>query len=389
MPVKRHSVARTLGIALFAILLTYTGMVRSIPSSITIFQGENADSQLKKLPGIELENDQEGMSVKWLGLFRLKKVNVSVVPDQYLMACGNVAGVKMEIDGLLVISLSDVEIQGGASVNPAKDAGIRTGDRITGAQGQELHNAQDLLGLVKGSNGTTLSLDVMRLGTKLTLEVKPERAAGDGQYHIGVWIRDSAAGIGTITYYDPETLDFGALGHGISDIDTKELVPLKRGKIFEAAIISIKKGMPGSPGELSGVFMEDWGPVGTVEENMECGIYGSLEPAKRGSLEGRPCPLGSPGAVREGNAVILSDIAGAGVTSYDVQILKIIRDPVSGKKSISLQVSDEDLLAVTGGIIQGMSGSPIIQDGRLVGAVTHVFVNDPQRGYGILIERMQ
>jgi stage IV sporulation protein B len=203
-----------------------------------------------------------------------------------------------------------------------------------------------------------------------------------------LWVRDSTAGIGTLTFYEPETLNFGALGHGITDIDTGILMASSSGEILESSILGIKKGTQGSPGELKGVFIEDEKRLGIIKMNTESGIYGTLTENGEKKATKRLYPIGLRSEVQEGPAVILSNIDGNSVKEYDVEIERVSRQNVNGTKGMIIRITDESLLKATGGIVQGMSGSPIIQNGKLVGAVTHVLVNDPAKGYGIFIEAM-
>jgi stage IV sporulation protein B len=212
-------------------------------------------------------------------------------------------------------------------------------------------------------------------------------ASDDKKYHIGLWVRDSTAGIGTLTFYDPKTSAFGALGHGITDIDTGLLMPVDSGEIIESSILGIKVGKSGVPGELKGVFIEDM-RLGTIENNSEFGIYGKLSDNAANKITGKLYPIGLRSEIKEGPAVILSNIDGKSIAEFEIEIQKVSRQNINGSKGMIIKVTDQKLLEATGGIVQGMSGSPIIQNGKIIGAVTHVLVNDPTKGYGIFIEGM-
>lgn len=384
----RKKFLKSLGVAVLTIVISYTTMLLSLPKSIVVYEGEEESCSFEGPPGVVAHKSDEGLILKALGIFPLGTVKVDVVQDEYIMASGNVIGVKMSLDGLLVVSLSGIEIAAGNNVYPAKDGGLKIGDIIKTAQNEMLNDSYHLVNIVEKSGGNVVNLDIERNGENINIQLLPVKALADGKYHIGIWIRDTAAGMGTLTYYNHRTFKFGALGHGISDIDIGKLIPLKSGNLYQASIISIKKGITGTPGELSGIFMEDWGAIGSIEKNDECGIYGTLNAARKYAFEGKLIAMGSQSVAKEGSAIILSDIAGKGIKSYSIEIQKIARSPVSGKKSIILKVTDKALIDITGGIVQGMSGSPIIQDGRLIGAVTHVFVSDPLKGYGILLDQM-
>ena len=215
----------------------------------------------------------------------------------------------------------------------------------------------------------------------------PVKSSEDGKYHIGLWVRDSTAGIGTLTFYDADTGKFGALGHGITDIDTGTLMSVKSGEKLESDILGVKMSRSGVPGELKGVFSEGR-QLGTIESNTEVGIYGKLEKHAMQRMKGKMYPVGVRANIKEGPAVILSNIDGKKTEEYDIVIQKVSRQNLNGSKGMIIKITDERLLSTTGGIVQGMSGSPVIQDGKIVGAVTHVLVNDPTRGYGIFIETM-
>ncbi len=260
----------------------------------------------------------------------------------------------------------------------AREAGLKKGDVILSVNGKIIHTIQELR---DGVNEKQILLKVSRKGKEHTFQVEPNETS-EGR-KIGVYIRDSMAGIGTVTYYDPETGNFGALGHGVNDTDADVLLPLEAGVVVPSSVTGIEKGKCGEPGELKGMF-NIHKILGSVNQNTDFGIFGKL----RELPKGKTVTTAETHEIRTGAATILSNIQGAQVQSYSVEILKIYTNSDGSGKDMLLQVKDEELLKKTGGIVQGMSGSPIIQDGKLVGAVTHVLVNDPTRGYGIFIENM-
>ena len=295
---------------------------------------------------------------------------------QELTVGGQAVGIEIEAAGVLVAGVSRVQTAEGER-SPAADAGVEAGDFITAVNGAPLRDASALLEAVSASGGGELRLSVLRGGRELTLSVSPACSA-DGAWMLGMWLRDRVSGVGTLTFYDPVSGVYGALGHGISDSETGAAVPLSAGSIREAEIVSVTKGSAGAPGELNGLT-EDTARLGSVERNCPSGIYGHLSGGGAGTtLE--------TGELRIGPAQILCTCEGREARQYAVEISRIYRE--GGSEHVLLEVTDPALLALTGGIVQGMSGSPILQDGKLVGAVTHVFVNDPARGYGISIQDM-
>ena len=296
-----------------------------------------------------------------------------------LVPVGHTIGIKLFSEGVVVIGLAEVESTEGPSA-PGAACGLQVGDVIEEANGSAVESSEQFARLLQC--GGTVELGVSRDGADLTLSAEPALGP-DGTYRLGAWIRDSMAGIGTVTFYDPATGAFGALGHGITDSDTGLLMPLGDGAVMDAAVKAVKRGQSGEPGELRGSFnlTED---MGTLQANTEQGVFGVLERCDF-SL-GEAVPVASSGQVHTGAATILSNVSGDKVETFSVELVRVVEG--SGTQNLLLQVTDEDLIARTGGIIQGMSGSPILQDGRLVGAVTHVMIDDPTKGYGILIENM-
>ena len=284
---------------------------------------------------------------------------------------------------MLVVGLSPVETEGGA-LCPGRDCGLKTGDVITHINGSEVDTIEEVQSLVTEEAGNPLTIQAVR-GQK-QLQLTAAAVPNDqGVYQLGVWLRDSMAGIGTMTFYDPDSGLFGALGHGINDMDTAMLMPLESGSIMPASVVEVKKGTGGDPGELHGQF-DLTRDLGTLYANTNLGVFGQMPRNVVGS-EVEPVEVASRNQVQEGPAVILSNIRGDEVEKFDIAITRLYPEG-DGTRSMMIQVTDPKLLEATGGIVQGMSGSPILQDGRLVGAVTHVLVNDPTRGYGILAENM-
>jgi stage IV sporulation protein B len=302
-------------------------------------------------------------------------------PGDKLIPLGRTTGIKLFSKGTMVVGFSDLESTGTC---PAKAGGLKEGDVLLALNGHEITGNEMLTALLSALPDENAVFTVLRDGQEMTVKVKAVYDQSLDCHRIGAWIRDSVAGIGTITFVDPETGVFGALGHGICDADTGQLVTFGAGSVMPSSVTNVQKSQKGTPGQLCGQFdlIHD---QGWLVSNCDSGIYGML--TEDDLYENRDAlQVGRREDVREGPATILSNVEGIETEEYDVRILKIYGGGQG--RELLLEVTDPDLLAVTGGIVQGMSGSPIIQDGKLVGAVTHVLVNDPTRGYGIFIENM-
>lgn len=295
---------------------------------------------------------------------------------QELVLGGQPVGIELQTDGVVVAGFAEVETETGIC-SPAKEAGLREGDRIVQVGDTPVAAAEDLIRAVSKMHGEEVELTVRRGETSETLQVRAV-CSSDGQWMLGLWLRDQSSGIGTLTFYDPSSGRYGALGHGVSDETSGETLPIRGGRITEAQIVSVTPGSPGTPGELTGCA-ERGGALGSIEKNTEKGIYGeACAFLGEGSAEvGTPTP---------GPASMLTTLEGRRVKAYAVEISRVYTE--EGVQRMLLTVTDPLLRELAGGIVQGMSGSPILQDGKLIGAVTHVLVNDATRGYGIFIENM-
>ena len=312
----------------------------------------------------------------------LKTVKVSVVDDSFVALCGTPFGIKMFTNGVVVVGLADVKTDAG-NINPASEAGLKVGDIITSVNGKTAGSNTDVEKAVEECSGHAVKIEVNRSGQKLSVTVQPSRSESDGLYKVGLWVRDSTAGIGTLTFYDPSGNCFAGLGHGICDADTGQLMPLLSGDIVPVTISGVTKGLKGTPGELRGYFTDD-NAIGSLGANVQSGVYGTM---KR-PVQGQAVKIAMKQDVKTGPAKVYTTINGNSPKYYDVEIEKIDYREGVQSKNLVLRITDPQLLAQTGGIVQGMSGSPIIQNGKLAGAVTHVFVNDPTRGSGIFAENM-
>jgi len=314
----------------------------------------------------------------------IKRVTLDILPQIEVVPCGLTVGVEIKTDGVMVLGTGSVKTANGSTLNPSEGK-LESGDLILDANGETLNNKTDLINAVEKSQ-SDLELKFKRNNALLTTTISPVRSVQDNENKIGVWVRDATRGIGTITYYNPISNKFGALGHGILDVDTKKLMTVKDGSIMEARITDIKKGDKGSPGELVGELHADV-ILGNIIVNTPYGIYGTMDLTGVNKLTNAKMPIALQDQVHEGPAVIYSNVDSE-IKQYDVYIESVNRFSNDETKGMILRITDPALLRKTNGIVQGMSGSPIVQDGKLIGAVTHVFVQDPTKGYGIFIENM-
>ena len=298
---------------------------------------------------------------------------ISVYGAEYLIPVGQVIGLELS-DNMVTVAAFDEALGGKARI-----AGLRVGDKILRIDGKAIHCAEDVRQALARSGGS-IQLLLQRKGKQETLTLTPE-ITKDGP-KLGIYLKEVITGIGTVTYYDPDSGCFGALGHGVNNPDG-EILKLVKGSAYAASIASVNKGKCGQPGQLRGM-LSSCEPLGILARNTSRGLFGKTQ----SPWQGTPLPVAAAGEVQKGSAKILSTVAGTTVQEYSVEILKIYPQTRSGDKNMVIRITDEKLLEATGGIVQGMSGSPIIQNGKIVGAVTHVLVNDPTRGYGIFIENM-
>lgn len=322
-------------------------------------------------------------NLRLLNVIPVKNVNIELVDETKLIPCGTPFGVKIFTEGVMIVGISDIKTDEGI-FNPARSAGLKKGDIILNANGKVISDNNDILKLVEESAGESIDLNIRRNNLEFNAKLKPVKSSVDQSYKIGLWVRDSSAGIGTMTFFDPNTNDFAGLGHGICDIDTGELLPLSHGDIMESQINGVIKGEKGYPGELKGTFVGNKA-IGNLKSNNFSGVYGTLESCP---VQNEAIPIAMKQQVKVGQAQILTTVSNGEPRYYNIEVLSLNYNENAPSKNMVISITDPELLEVTGGIVQGMSGSPIIQDGRMIGAVTHVFVNDPTKGYGIFIENM-
>lgn len=308
-----------------------------------------------------------------------QEVQVPQAGENQVIPLGEAFGVKLFTDGVIVASLSDIYTAEGPRC-PAREAGLQPGDYLLSAGGEPIQNNAALARYIGRSQGEQILFRVRRGQEEFEAAVTP--VYGEGSFKTGMWIRDSAAGVGTLTFYDPATGRFAGLGHGICDGDVGSVMALKHGEPAPVTLCGVVKGLPGQPGQLRGYFSSDQ-PLGQLLANNETGVYGSLDAAP----QGQPLTVLSREEVRPGPVQLMVTIDGTGPRLYQGEIERV-NDPGQSTRNLVVKVTDPRLLEATGGIVQGMSGAPILQDGKLAGAVTHVFTDDPSMGYGIFAETM-
>lgn len=367
----------------------------SISKDFKIKKGEPLNIQ-SSLPitavynGVKLSQSAKTQSVgekfsvdlKAFGIIPFSTVSVEVVDQLHVFVLGMPFGMKIYTQGVLVTEISEVVTENG-NINPAKKAGIKKGDYIISVNGKTIHTNEDLGQLVESSGGQKLKFVIMRDKTKIHISVCPVKSVETGNYKIGIWVKDSSAGIGTLTFYSPASNIICGLGHGVCDDDTKELLKLDSGEIVTAEIMSVEKGKVGSPGQLKGKF--NYQTLGDICLNCEQGVYSAF----KGELNfSNLTEIAFKQEVKEGKAQILCTVDGKEPKLYTCSIKIRTSSYHSTTQNMLVTVTDEELLEKTGGIVQGMSGSPLIQNGKLIGAVTHVLVDDPTRGYAIFAENM-
>ncbi len=382
---------------LFAIAVFYIKYCKSqLPNTIHIKKGEKI-SLCYNIPASATINNQKiklnrtfifqkcssgqyEMKTSLFGAIPLKKIKVKVVDGQKVIPSGQVVGIYVETNGLLVIDTDGFTGENGVDHAPSKNKLYR-GDYIKKIDGADVLSKKQFIEKINQSDGNSVTLTVSRRSKVLKIKIKPEFSKTDHMYKIGAWIRDNTQGIGTMTYIKKDS--FGGLGHGIYDMDTGKLLKIKGGFLLTPQIYSIKKGKSGTPGEIVGsIEYKEENIIGSIKKNTEKGIYGTVS-----DTESKAYEIGYRQDVKKGKAYILSNLTGS-MKKYEIRISKVVPSDTDVLKSMEIEVTDKRLLNLTNGIIQGMSGSPIIQDGKLIGAVTHVFVDDPTKGYAILMETM-
>ncbi len=363
----------------------------SIPASARVVSSHKTLDVAKEdgIVAVSGTNIGEGKVIMELAGFPIKQMNVDVIPEYKVYPGGQSIGVKLNTVGVLVVGHHLVDTTGGKQ-SPGEIAGVQVGDIITKINGKTIEQMSDVAPFVQesGKTGKPLQLEIAREEKTLETELMPLQDKDEDAYRIGLYIRDSAAGIGTMTFYDPKTMRYGALGHVISDMDTKKPIVVQDGQVVRSTVTSIEKGSNGVPGEKLARFSSDREAIGDITRNSPFGIFGKLHKDIDNGILDEPLPIALPHEVKEGQAKILTVVDNDEVEEFDVEVVSTIVQKFPATKGMVIKITDPVLLEKTGGIVQGMSGSPIIQNGKIIGAVTHVFVNDPTSGYGVHIEWM-
>lgn len=373
---------------IFILILITTISIRKLPSKIYTKDDKTVQSiapignTIKKIG-----NNGNEYEIKFLGMIPLKSVEVQKIKDLEIYPGGNPIGVRVNSEGVLVVGYSDIEVDNKKEESPGKAGGLEIGDVILKVNGEDMENSLDLLKTIKESENEYIKVSILRSGKNLTKTIQLKKE-NNKDYKIGLWIRDSTAGVGTMTFYDDKTKTFGALGHPITDCDTNEPFLIKKGDMLESSIISIRKGEKGLPGELKGIFLNEDNPSGTIEKNTQSGIFGEVTNTESLNKNIKPLKVGFRDEIYIGKAKIITTIDENGPQEFDIEIEKVLNQATPNSKSMVIKITDPRLLQRTGGIVQGMSGSPIIQNNKIIGAVTHVLINKPDTGYGIYIEWM-
>ena len=371
----------------------YSCLDRKIPDEIYVSEkgGQNVEELLKR-PFLTFDeavpvsgNGSYLLPCRLLGIIPFKQIKVTLEVQRSIFVSGSTVGMYMETDGVLIIDTGEILSEGGETKEPAKNI-VKPGDYIVALNDEKISRKKDLIDDLKKLEGEEVILDVVRNGKTVPVSITPAKDK-QGEYKLGIWVRDNTQGIGTLTFVD-ENGNYGALGHGISDVDTGELLEIQDGALYQAQILGIQKGAKGSPGELSGLIRYEPGKIiGSIETNSKNGIYGHFTGDGKSPISLKKMPVGYKQEVTEGKASILCCVEDE-VKEYQAEITKIDMNHSDTNKSFVIRVADPKLLSVTGGIVQGMSGSPVLQNGKIIGAVTHVFVQDSTSGYGIFIENM-
>ena len=383
-----------------SIVYSYTLVIETIPNELVVFEGERIS--VKTLLGLNIKNENQqtietsssngeklsqdvGKSTLEVSLFDnilLKNVEVSVLPKTKVIPVGNIAGVKLYTSGVLVVGMSEIEGNDNKKYKPYENTGIKEGDTIIKVNDKNINSTSDLIQTVNLSQGHDISIKYVHQQETKECSITPVKT-NNSQYKIGLWVRDSAAGVGTVTFYDPTSKTFGALGHGITDIDTNELINIASGEFITTRILNITKGESGNPGKIQGTI-ENQNNIGTIGKNTRFGIYGKVDNLASLNIDtSKEAEVALREEIQIGKAKILCSLDNQKPQEYEIEIEKIYKDNNYDNKSMKIKVTDEKLLEKTGGIIQGMSGSPVLQNGKFVGAITHVLVNDPQEGYAV------
>ena len=387
-------------ISFLLVILAYVTNITTIPNSLILFQNEDLD--LKTIFGVKLEetvqvganlkdsnqelNKEKTYNLSFLG-FNLKTITASVVNNIKVKPLGNIVGLKLYTKGVLVVGVSEIKGEDNKIYKPYEEAGIELGDIILEIEGEEIDNTNELIECVSKNKGEEIQIKYESDGEILNTTMKPVKTE-ENSYKIGLWVRDAAAGVGTLTFYEPNTRSFAALGHGIQDVDTGKLVDISSGEFVTSEVVNIQKGEENNPGKIEGTI-EDSKDIGKIYSNTDFGVYGYINNEEILNLDRiEEVEVASRNQIRIGKASIICTLENDVREEFEVEIEKVYINNNENNKSMVVKVTDEKLLEKTGGIIQGMSGSPVIQNGKLIGALTHVLVSSPDTGYAVFADLM-
>ncbi|MGI6168521.1 MAG: SpoIVB peptidase [Christensenellales bacterium] len=346
-----------------------------------------SSGQDQSLEDVTSPVSQEKIEISILGI-PIKQIDILTNEEKAVVVGGQSIGVALYTKGALLVGTSDVIDSNGQTRNPALEAGLKPGDIIEAANGETIEDAAHLSEIINEMGSREFVVEISRNQETMHFNLTPVYDAYEAKYKLGMWVRDSTAGVGTLTYYDPVSQNYASLGHPITDVDTQEILSVKDGEIVASEIIDIRQGMAGDPGELQGSFSSKQEVLGSIEKNNEFGIYGKMYEELHNPIYTHPVAVAKQEEVRIGKASILSTIDSGGIQEFECEVVKATKQTTASPKGMIIKITDAKLLEQTGGIVQGMSGSPILQGGKLIGAVTHVFINDPTQGYGMYIEWM-
>ncbi len=396
----KKTITKLLLVFFLMIIYAYTLAIENIPNHLVIFEGE--EISIKTLLGMQVKMDTQTMQtlsnyntstidektkkanlqVSLFDNVSLKDVNVDILPRTKVIPVGSIAGVKLYTSGVLVVGMSEIEGMDNKKHKPYENTGIKEGDTITQINNVTISSTEQLMKTVNQAQGQPVKVKYIQEEETKECSIEPVQTSSN-EYKLGLWVRDSAAGVGTVTFYEPSSKTFGALGHGITDIDTEELIHIASGEFVTTRILNITKGESGTPGKIQGT-VENQQNIGKIYKNSKFGIYGSVDNLASLKIDtSKEMEVALREEIELGKATILCCLDNQKVEEYEIEIQKIYKENNYNNKSMQIKVTDERLLEKTGGIIQGMSGSPVIQNGKFVGAVTHVLVNNPQEGYAV------
>lgn len=385
-------------VIILMLIYIYVCNISMLPNNIILMQGEVLN--LNTVLGVNVKNaktvtassnlnnsifEETGkmnLELNLFNLFSVKDVTVNVIPKTTVIPLGKAIGMKMYTKGVLVVGMSEIEGQ-----KPYENSGIETGDKIVEVNNVKINNTEELIACVNSSKGENIEITYISDNEEEVTNISPVKT-GDNEYKLGLWVRDAAAGVGTLTFYEPSTGEFGALGHGINDVDTYELIDIANGELVTTNIVDIVKGEDGTPGEIRGVI-DGGSTIGSIYKNTSYGVYGKVVDTSRLNLsKDDEIEVANRSEITTGKAEIMCELENGKTEKYEIEIQKIFLENNQDNKSMLIKVTDEDLIEKTGGIIQGMSGAPIIQNGKFIGAVTHVLVNDSKMGYAVFADLM-